>query len=218
MTDEKSKRFRQLLAIWLVKWCQHRCRYSYLSRRVNQSESEKLLSYGKIYKLTVVFRGVDSYLPRFTSSHGQNVRLVSQRKTIVNLLNLPRRINQSECEKLPSCGNNILTAAWIEMCARSTFVNMSRSTIKNNILTYPPIPFLGLYRGLWVLGPYSQGRPTFRGVETRARQCKQTHVSRQAILPMVFQVFHKIFVGSSTDQNARFIGLMRLHGKHYTTQ
>jgi hypothetical protein len=29
-------------------------------------------SYGKINKFPLVFRSVDSYLPRFTSSHGQN--------------------------------------------------------------------------------------------------------------------------------------------------
>jgi hypothetical protein len=39
----------------------------------DQSESEKFECCCKINKFPVVFRGVDPYLPLFTSSHGQNV-------------------------------------------------------------------------------------------------------------------------------------------------
>ena len=52
------------------------------------------------------------------------------------------------------------------------------------------------------LGPYSQGRPTFLGTETRAQQVN-TSTRQQSMR------FHKIYLGSLANQNACFIGLMR---------
>ena len=114
---------------------------------------QRWVRYGASFnKLTMVCRCVDSYLPRFTSSHGQNVvdsqsavefftTLFRRRQHRCVDSYLPRRINQSESEKLLSCGKTCSCCVgscqrWVRYGAAS--VPAALSQLRRRLLLWMP--------------------------------------------------------------------------------